>query len=311
MKKISILLCLLMLGCKNDSSEKNILSILLSKDSQLEYEEYFNGGHKDQLVNIQSISKSIITILIGQAIDEGLIESEDEPISKYFPDIADHKNSITIRHLLNHTSGIEWKGYLEHEAFKTATSQTEYVLGKELQHKPGEVYNYNSGGTHLLSVILSTVSAKSTLEYAHEKLFDPLNINMIEWGKLNGGYHDGAGFSLKMLPTDLIKIGELLLTEKTNEQVVSKSWKDKMLNHKLKKNTKWGLRNSTHGYGWYAANKGKILYSMGYGGQFILVHPEKNMIIVSTHNHDTPDGIDQQVDFLNETLPILIDKYGS
>jgi len=313
MKKLSILLFLILLGCQNDYSEKSILSILISKDGQIEYEEYFNGKTSDELVNVQSITKSIISLLIGIAIDEGIIENEDISISKYFHELKEGKELISIKHLLNHTSGLEWKGYLEHEAFKNASSQTAFVLNKKLKDKPGEVYNYNSGETHLLSVILSKVSGKSTLEYAIEKLFEPLEIKKIKWDRLNDGHNDGAGFSLSMLPSDLIKIGEIFLEEQTSGKLVSKSWKDKMLNDEVKKKTKWGLRKSKHGYGWYSSKtkEGKILYSMGYGGQFILILPNTKMIIVSTHNHDTANGIKQQVDFLNETLTLLIDKFGS
>ena len=189
------------------------------------------------------------------------------------------------------------------------------MLAKELVEEPGTSYNYNSGGTHLLSVILTQASGKSTLIYAQEKLFSPLGIKKVNWEKLEDGHYDGAGFSLELLPKDLIKIGSIFLQAQQNKDtnIASARWITKINNDDLKKETKWGLRNSHHGYGWYSTvmDHQRILYSMGYGGQFILIVPDKELVMVTTHNHDTPDGIDQQVDFLRETFPDLIKQYGS
>jgi len=303
------------MSCKNESSENSVLSILVAEHSEIKQEAYFNGSQSTDLVNVQSITKSIVTLLIGIAIDKGIIENEAISISNYFPELEADKKTITIGHLLNHTSGLEWEGYLEHEAFLNSENPTNYVLNKSLATQPGKEYNYNSGGTHLLSIILSKASGQSTLEFAQEQLFNPLGIKQLRWGKLKDGQYDGAGFNLEMIPRDLLKIGDLFLKDSQNKEVaiISKSWLDKMANEDLKKETKWGLRNSKHGYGWYSSkvNKEQILYSMGYGGQFILIIPSKDLLIISAHHHDTPNGIDQQVDFLGETFPDLINKYGS
>jgi len=314
MNKFPLLFILLLLGCKNESSEKNVASIIVGNDSELKYEEYFNGSAAGELMNVQSITKSIISILIGQAIDEGIVQNERITLGNYFPDISTDKKSITIEHLLNHTSGIQWEGFLEHEKFLKSKNPTDYVLAKKIENEPDMIYNYNSGGTHLLSAILTKASGRSTLEYAQEKLFTPLGINKVTWGKLNDGVYDGAGFSLEMFPKDLIKIGSIFLKESNNtEKLISNNWLQKMTSQDLKKETKWGVKNSKHGYGWYSSydKNQKILYSMGYGGQFIFVLPDKELVIVSTHEHDTPRGIEQQVDFLKETFPELLEKYGS
>jgi len=315
MRKIYLLIVLISFGCKNESSENNLSSILISKNSEIKYEEYFNGGQKDEMVNVQSITKSVISLLIGIAINEGKIKDENISIGEFFPKIEDKKKKVTIKHLLNHTSGIEWRGYLEHEEFLNSENPIDYVLTKNLIKEPGTNYNYNSGGTHLLSAILTKVSGTTTLQYAKEKIFSPLGITKIKWGKLNDGFFDGAGFSLELLPRDLIKFGGIFLKEhqSLNGALVSKEWIEKMSNNSLKKQTNWGLKNSKHGYGWYSSivDNQQILYSMGYGGQFILIIPENELIIIATHNHDTADGIDQQVDFLKETFPVLMEEFGS
>lgn len=313
MKKTYIFLILILCSCKNESSEKSRFALLVSQHSEMKYEEYFNGCDKDKLVNIQSITKSIVSILIGRAIDEGIIEHEHVSIGHFFPEIDENKKDITITHLLNHTSGLEWKGYLEHEDYLKSKDPVHYVLSKDLAEDPGTVYNYNSGGIHLLSAILTQVSGQSTFDFAQEKLFTPLGIKQVDWKTLGDGIYGGAGFSLNMLPKDLIKIGSLFIkgSQENSTNVVSDSWLNKMRNDKLKKETRWGLRHSKHGYGWYSATSDSqdILYSMGYGGQFILIIPVKELVIVTNHNHDTPDGIDQQLDFLVGTFPELLEMY--
>ncbi|MFK8046172.1 MAG: serine hydrolase domain-containing protein [Crocinitomicaceae bacterium] len=315
---ILIVACIMLVGCSNEASENSIYSIVVSKNGQIVKEEYYNGSAKNELFNTQSVSKSIISLLVGIAIDQSFIKSEESLIFEYFPESTyfsnEQKKEITIKHLLNHTSGLDWKGFLEHETFLASKNQAEYVLGRDIISKPGLEYNYHSGGTHLLSFILTKATGMTTLEFAKQYLFKPLEIENVEWEKLNDGYYDGAGFGLLMRSDDLLKIGELLLNEGKydSQQIVSKTWIQKSFDERLKKDTKWGLRHSQHGYGWYSKMNGEeqILYAMGYGGQFIFIMPKKELVIVTTHNHDTPDGIDQQVDFLDGILGKLVDEYG-
>lgn len=118
-----------------------------------------------------------------------------------------------------------------------------------------------------------------------------------------------------MRPIDLMKIGQLLENKGSwnGTTIVSEKWIEKLFDEKEKSETQWGLRNSKHGFCWYKSElKGiPIDYGMGYGGQFIILSPDKKLIIVTTHNHNTPNGIEQQMKFLNGKLPKLIEKYGS
>lgn len=294
-------------------------STLISKNGKIVFQEYYNGKTKDSLCDVQSLTKGLMSILIGIAIDKNYIKNVHEPIKKYFPNefqnLTDKKkNTITIKHLLNQTSGLSWNGYLEHGEWLNSEDPISFVLKKELENTPGKKYNYNSGATHLLSVIISRASGKSTLEFANEFLFNPLAINSTDWDKRNKGYYDGSGLGLKMKPIDLMKIGQLLENRGkwNDEQLVSTAWIQKLFNDSEKYSTEWGLRNSKHGFCWYQSefNGNKIDYGMGYGGQFIIMIPHKKLIIVTTNNHDTPDGIEQQVKFLNRELPTLIEKYG-
>ncbi len=319
MKKIALLFLLIISvsGCSTNKSEQNIYALIVSKDGIIKEEKYFNGKSETDLMNVQSITKSILSLLIGIAIDSGQIENEEIPIYTFFPEYVDlfdsNKKQITIRHLLNHTSGLNWKGYKEHDSFLASQDQIKFILQKELVEDPGQVYNYNSGGTHLLSAIIEKATGESTMQFAQDKLFLPLEIFEINWDKLNDGFYDGAGFGLEMRPLDLVKIGALILNNGLydGERVISSNWINKSININAKKETKWGIRNSLHGYGWYIANyQGEeITYSMGYGGQFIFILPTKNLVIVTSHNTDTLRGIGQQVAFIKHTLPEILSRY--
>ena len=129
-------------------AEEFILSRLISKNGKIVLEEYYNGKTKDSLCDVQSLTKGLMSILIGVAIDKAYIKHIDEPIENYFPDefknLTDKKKSnIKIRHLLNQTSGLSWKGYLEHEAWLNSEDPISFVLNKNLENSPGDKYNYN------------------------------------------------------------------------------------------------------------------------------------------------------------------------
>ena len=304
----------------NDELPKgtNIYATLVSKNGTIVLEEYYNGKTKDSLCDVQSLTKGLISILVGIAIDKAYIKDVDEPIENYFPEEYKafkntNKQKITIKHLLNQTSGLSWKGYLEHNNWLNSEDPIAFVLNKELEHNPGEVYNYNSGATHLLSVIISKASGKSTLAFAQENLLNPLGIppHTLDWKQRNKGFYDGSGLGLKMQPVALMKLGQLLLNKGNwkGNQIVSKEWVEKLFDVNEKSETTWGLKNSKHGFCWYQSKfRGDVVdYGMGYGGQFIILIPSKDLVIVTTHNHDTPNGIPQQIKFLNEQLPKLIE----
>lgn len=294
-----------------------IYSVIIAKNDEILLEEYFNGKTKDDASNIQSLTKSIMSILIGICIDEKLLLSENESIARYFPDqfqiLSPEKKKITVCHILNQTSGLSWRGYREHLGWLKSQDPMLYVLTKKMNHTPGTSYLYNSGATHLLSGIVTKSSGLSSLEFAKAKLFDPLQIHPVNWEMRSDGYYDGGGFGLEMRPIDLLKIGQLLLDRgiRNDRPLVSVQWIDKLFDAGEKWSTNWGLPGSTHGFCWYHAlvDNIEIHYAMGYGGQFIFLIPEKDLVVVATHNHDTTRGARQQTKFLREKFGRLIQVY--
>jgi len=336
-KHLLFVLCLFVFSCNehtedtsslDTSTERNIendrpdnyyiYSTIIAKKGEILSQTYYNGKSADSLCNIQSLTKSIMSVLIGIAIDKGHIKNENETIAAYFPEelknvADDRKKSITIKHLLNQTSGLAWRGHLELGPWRASKNPIAFVLTKNMEAGPGAKYNYNSGATHLLSVIISKATGMPTKAFAAKHLFRPLGLGDMDWEIRNDGYHDGSGLGLSMRPIDVMTIAQTLENNGVwkDKRILSENWIEKMFNDKLKSKTNWGLRNSKHGYCWYKAEYNGLLidYGMGYGGQFIVIVPKKELVIVATHEHDIMEGIAQQKYFLMEELPLILGQY--
>ncbi len=136
-------------------SNSVILSAVTVKDEVIIDEYYADGYDENSLFGIYSASKSFTSALFGIAIDEGYIDSIEDPLSKYLPQVLEledtRKQQITLRHLLTHTSGLEWYewggGYSNWNEFQSAENWVEYILDRRLVQEPGAVFNYSTGNT--------------------------------------------------------------------------------------------------------------------------------------------------------------------
>jgi CubicO group peptidase (beta-lactamase class C family) len=295
-------------------NEKEIYSAIIIKNNKTIFRQFYNNKTENDLFNIQSETKSITAILTGIAIDKGFIKSIDQPISDFFSQLLSDKDTlkkeITIRHLLDQTSGLRDFEYPQLSKWVTNANPSNLVLSQPIVSKPGKTYQYNTAATHLLSVIISKATRTETEKFAKENLFEPLAISNYKWEKLKDGYNDGGGLSLWMKTDDLAKIGQLLLNngEMNMQQIVSKQWVNMLFEKENKLKTSWGLKNSLHGFCWYATTykDQPVNYSMGYGGQFIFIFPNLNSVVAINHNHDTPNGIEQSNQFFEKYLPIIL-----
>ncbi len=300
-------------GLKN---EKGIYSAIIIKNNRTIFRQFYNGKTENDLFNIQSETKSIMAILTGICIDKGFIKSVDQPVAEFFPQLFSDKDTlkkeITIRHILNQTSGLQDFEYPQLDKWLTNSNPSGFIIEQPLVSNPGTTYQYNTAATHLLSVIISKTAKIETAKFAEEYLFKPLSITSYKWDKLKDGYNDGGGLSLWMRTDDLIKIGQLLLNNGiiNHTQIVSKQWIDKLFDKENKLKATWGLKNSLHGFCWYSTTyKGqKVNYAMGYGGQFIFNFPNINAIVAINYNHDTSEGINQSNVFFEKYLPLIFNR---
>jgi CubicO group peptidase (beta-lactamase class C family) len=174
---------------RHAGSLRPLLSLLVLKNNVLIAEEYFHGATPDRAYNIKSVSKSILSALIGVALREGFIKSLDEPISTFFPEYFGpvdqnqigwarlrvetdrERRKVTIRHLLTHTSGWIWdENQPLFSAWLWSSDYLRFLFELPIYGKVGERFVYNTGGTHALSALLSRVSGMTTREFAERYL---------------------------------------------------------------------------------------------------------------------------------------------
>ena len=182
----------------------NLRCLIVYKDDHIVKEKYFHPGDSLTPHDVRSVTKSVMATLIGIAIDKGYLQSENDSIGDYLlpyvSTIDAVKANIKIRDVLTMTSGItgnELATPAEYNDWFSSPDQLTYTLNKPMAHQPGTYFNYNSGAAHLSSAILSQASGVSTIKFAEQYLFKPLDIETHNWEMdkrdLNNG---GAGLRL-------------------------------------------------------------------------------------------------------------------
>ncbi|MCF8351991.1 MAG: beta-lactamase family protein [Bacteroidales bacterium] len=278
-----------------ENNNLGIHSIIIYKNGTIPFEEYYDPFNEFSLHNLKSTSKGIISALTGIALEEGFIDNIDESILSYLSgyDVdTTGKSNITIRHLLTMTSGLEWNENDLNSMYTFFVNKriVKRTLDLPLIEEPGTTFNYNTGLTHLLSAIISEASGMSTLEFAQEYLFDPLEIENIEWDTDREGYYIG-GSELFLTPRAMTKFGVMYLNggEYMGRQVIPQDW--------VTESTKTQVEGSffgadiKYGYLWwldignplftYLEDENRFL-AMGARGQRIFIHPELDAVVVIT-----------------------------
>jgi len=281
-----------------DAKNYPLTSLLIVKDGYLIGENYYQKNKKETLQNICSASKTVIGVLIGIAIKKGYIQSVDDPIARYLKNLPTNwnaeKNKIQIKHLLSMTSGLSWNNDDYNMLYKSK-DPLHYILSKPLQSSPAEVFNYDVSA-YILSAIISEVSGLSADSFAQINLFDKLGISNTEWEKL-GNFTLGYS-GLRMLPEDMAKIGQFMLQNGFTgiDSLLPEYWMNEMSNNQTKNgigSSVDGMGNATNGgYGfmcWLAEkNSVQFFWAGGFGGQRIIVVPDKKLVVVMTASIDKP-----------------------
>jgi CubicO group peptidase (beta-lactamase class C family) len=275
-----------------------IVSSLVIKNGYLVHETYYEpsyGRGMNDTRNIYSCTKSVTSTLIGIAISHGNLSLDDYLID-FFPNLTIanldvRKSAVTVEHLLTMSSGLPWDewshGYNhpDNDWYRMTTSENwvEFVINRPMDYAPGEQWVYNTGGSHLLSAILTQATNMTAQDYAETYLFGPLGITDYIWARDPQGLNNG-GSSLHLRPRDMAKIGFLFLNNGTwnGEQIVPADWVNQASDLQV---TFSGARG--YGYQWWVygpiSTPQTACYSArGYLGQFIYVFPEMNMVVVFT-----------------------------
>lgn len=282
-------------------------ALLVIKDGYLVAEEYFNGYDLNTAHQIYSDTKSFMSALIGIAVEDGLIESLDKKIMDYFPEyiytgMDSRFFDITVRHLLTMRMGID----KEENNLLTVVQTNDWIsetFKLPLLFNPGQKFSYNSLETHLLSAILTKVTGKSALEFAVENLTGPMGIEIIQWNHDPLGNNTG-GYDIYMKPRDMAVLGYMYLNDGkiNNTQIVSKEWVDVSLARTWVNDGKeWGaLTDYNYGYLWWLGkmNGYDLFMALGMGGQYIIIFPDLDMIVVTTANKNISWDNEQEIPIL-------------
>jgi CubicO group peptidase (beta-lactamase class C family) len=254
-------------------------------------EEIFNSQRKNNshLINIRSMTKSIVSLLIGIALKEKYIKSIETPINYFLPDAPEN---ISIRDLLTMSSGFDINDKDLYGLIVRSKDWVKDILAIPILGK-GE-FRYKGVDYHLLSAIISESTGSSALNFAQFKLFTPLGINDIEWGSDPQGVTVGST-GLKVSFDGLIKISQILLYNgfENNNEILPNDWINISTTSGIPTNFSYG----DYGYGWWLKTyKGKPIFrALGSGGQQILIYPLKKISVIVTADAKTFNHFDSEI----------------
>ncbi|TGL62062.1 serine hydrolase domain-containing protein [Leptospira sarikeiensis] len=300
----------------------NLHSILIEKNGKLIVELYQNGTDKpltimngfrfpftgktnfdrNSLHDVRSVSKSIVSLLYGIALEKKLVPELSSPVLDSFPELSDLRSetnrSITWGHLLTMASGLDWKEwgvwFINNDEARLYWKEdlTRYVFDRPTVTSPGTSFNYNGGGTSVLAEILTRKTGKTLPELTKEWILDPLEIKEYEWATDKYGRALAFG-GLRLKPIDMLKIGRLLLNQGTWEkkQIVPKVWVNESTKSQILTEVQFFSGDSStleYGYQWWIGKTKlpdrTILWkaAVGNGGQRIYIIPELDMVVITT-----------------------------
>ncbi len=281
------------------SRYKSINGIVVVRKGYIAFERYNNSFGPDDTHHVTSVTKSILSALIGIAIDAGYIKRVDQPVLDFFPEYIPgdndlQKRTLTIRHLLTMTAPFAWQSGVRSEPLDRLRRQRDWVqfilnlLGQN--GRPG-TFQYNSIGAHLLSAIITRTTGICAREFANQYLFRPLGMreipdypmksyttdevfgkNVAGWIKDPGG-NTAGGWGLTTTPRDMARFGWLYLNHGIwdNRQLISKKWIGASI----------APNSNEYGYLWWLRGKGNsfTFYAAGHGGNHIYCIPGKDLVV--------------------------------
>lgn len=266
--------------------KNNTVAFMIIQNDTIQYEKYFQGYNQAAIVPSFSMAKSVVSILIGCAINDGLIKSIDEPVTNYIPELRKNGfDKVTLEHLLQMTSGLQFnEGYSnpfgEVATFYYGTNLRKATTELKLKRAPGEAFEYVSGNPQILGLVLErALKTKNITAYLQEKIWQPLGMEYeASWSldKKNNGL-EKTFCCINARARDFAKIGRLYLNKGNwnGQQIVPESWVRQSTKVDTSKGSAWYYQ-----YQWWLPTKNGDFMAAGILGQFIYVNPAKNLIIV-------------------------------
>lgn len=284
-----------------DNEYGEIHSFIVIKQGKIAYENYYNGYTRDNLHPLNDATAAITSLIVARCDNEYSDDLYRMPIIDIFEDKYDffydipQKDKITVRHILRHESGISWNEWYVRDnqindlnTMRNSDNWLEYVLSKPMIFEPGFKFNYNSGHGVLLAESIKRITARPIDAYSKDAVFKPINVEKVTWNRTPDNEPDPS-WGLNMRPIDMGKVGQLMLNEgitAPGDTIISKRW----INRLTSRSTRLGYFNI--GMNWFSLHdfhtlsqhfyNDEVYFLWGAGGQFVMVFPRNEMVVVST-----------------------------
>jgi CubicO group peptidase (beta-lactamase class C family) len=266
-------------------------SFLVLRGDALLLEEYFHGYGPDDLSPIMSCTKSVSSLLIGLAIQEGRIPGVDTPLLEFFPqdrqDVGSGWEDLTLEHLLTMSMALDWSPDEAENLHGTGPAAFRQILSRNVVGGPGLEWQYVNMNVNLLAGVLHQATGEHAEAFASRALFGPLGITEWSWGDGRAGGFNLMDGSLWLRPRDMARIGVMMLAGGVwqGHRVLDEQWVQSSMTPHLPA----GSGGEGYGYLWWTMEvpgpEGRslqVVFANGWGSQFILLIPELELVVVTT-----------------------------
>lgn len=288
-------------------------TVIVAQRGDVLAERGYDGHSVTEATNIKSASKTVISALVGIAIDRGFLEGVDQPVADILgdalPDSPDPRlATVTIGNLLSMQAGLEPTSGGNYGRWVSSRDWVRYALSQPFADEPGGRMLYSTGSTHLLSAVLTEATGRSTLANARDWLAPAENFSISSWAQDPQGIYLG-GNEMAMTPRSLLAFGEIYRTGglSNGERILSEDWIEKSWTE----HTNSRYSGDGYGYGWFLRQIGgqdvHYAYAYGYGGQMLYIVPGLDLTVVMTSDDNAPSARTGHRDDLHALLLNIID----
>jgi CubicO group peptidase (beta-lactamase class C family) len=280
-------------------ASQNTTALIILQDGKIRMERYgLRFDDKGRWTSF-SVAKSLTSTLVGAAIKDGYIESVDEIVSDYIPALKGSAyDDVTVAQLLTMTSGVAWNEDYSDPNSDVATFN-QYVpaegesaisgymskLGRA--HPAGEVWNYSTGETNLIGVLVSEATGKTVADYLSEKIWAPFGMEAKATWLIGADGHEISGCCIQARTRDMARFGQFILAggQIDGESIVPEGWIETATQNQIKQ----GDKTEGYGYQWWTSSEGAFA-AQGIFGQGIFIDPARNLVIASNSSWNTAVG---------------------
>lgn len=281
-------------------ADQRLAGLVVLQDGKIRLEEYRMDFSKDERWTSFSVAKSLVSTLVGAAIKDGFIKSLDDPLTAYIPELAGSGyDGVSVKQLLTMTSGVKWNEDYEDKdsdvaRFNTTKSKDGvdpiilYMKTLVNEVEPGTRWQYNTGETNLIGVLVAKATGKSLSEYLSEKVWKPYGMAKDAIWILNDGGKEIGGCCISATTRDFALFGQFAMNggKIGDTAVVPDGWYEKAGT----KQADIGMPGRGYGYQWWTYDDGSFA-AQGIFGQGIFIDPKRKLVIASNGNwpRATPD----------------------